>query len=627
MSIQSEIERLQNAKENLKTAITGKGVTVPDSAKLDEYSSFVNGIQQGNNVDLSFVTAGAGDILSGKVGTDKDGKPVNGSIETVTPSLSGNKFTVGKGFVPENKELTVAEAKAPTVSFNIVTVYQGYMDRQSTVEIPKATATLSANVVTIPAGYHDSNTVTVPEAHAPTVSGNTVTIHPGYVPTERTVETEGGGGESAFDIVKVTEYSPYVPAYPEQIGYIFDIDMQWYNWETSVEEPYDASAYEGLYTVTEETKSCTGLGRVFRNANGKWLYAFSYDNWEQATDSSNSAQWCIGDDLGYSPESGAFMYSDTVSKGTLPNSNSSWNSMMYTVKACTITTQVTAPATEAIPMVLKGSKAESYNTETGIFVDGSSQTAYSGFEIEPYKEWYYASTNGKLIGGSIGSNVATALYVPMELNANTAVTGQRLVGVEGTPTFTTKSGVPCCNMWNTASLAAENVEYNPGENPSMSISFFINVSSLYEGENPIFEAFGPSGGFSGQGLEIFTGDGNYLCIRGGKPTDISNNNYYKRSDFSFNADKWYHVCIVFYGGVYEEYYVNGEFQERHYFRRFFEKKTNTCAIGCDLNRDCTPVRNRNHFRGYMAQLKYYSGIVSPVQIKLEADRCLAMVTE
>ena len=45
--IQQERSRLLTAKANLKTAITGKGVTVPDSAKLDEYSSFVNEIQQG----------------------------------------------------------------------------------------------------------------------------------------------------------------------------------------------------------------------------------------------------------------------------------------------------------------------------------------------------------------------------------------------------------------------------------------------------------------------------------------------------------------------------------------------------------------------------------------------------
>ena len=65
---------------------------------------------EGDSVDLSFVTATEDRILEGFVGADREGNPVNGTIETVTPSLTGNKFTVGKGFVPENKELTVPEA-------------------------------------------------------------------------------------------------------------------------------------------------------------------------------------------------------------------------------------------------------------------------------------------------------------------------------------------------------------------------------------------------------------------------------------------------------------------------------------------------------------------------------------
>ena len=47
MSITSEITRLQTAKANLKTAIEGKGVTVPSSAKLDAYPALVESIQQG----------------------------------------------------------------------------------------------------------------------------------------------------------------------------------------------------------------------------------------------------------------------------------------------------------------------------------------------------------------------------------------------------------------------------------------------------------------------------------------------------------------------------------------------------------------------------------------------------
>lgn len=47
MSVTSEITRLQNAKADLKTAIEGKGVTVPSSTKLDGYADLVDSIQQG----------------------------------------------------------------------------------------------------------------------------------------------------------------------------------------------------------------------------------------------------------------------------------------------------------------------------------------------------------------------------------------------------------------------------------------------------------------------------------------------------------------------------------------------------------------------------------------------------
>lgn len=51
MAISDEITRLQTAKENLKTAIEGKGVTVPGSTKLDGYADLVDSIQAGGGGD------------------------------------------------------------------------------------------------------------------------------------------------------------------------------------------------------------------------------------------------------------------------------------------------------------------------------------------------------------------------------------------------------------------------------------------------------------------------------------------------------------------------------------------------------------------------------------------------
>ena len=55
MSVQTEIDRLNAAKSNLKTAIEGKGVAVPDSTKLDGYSALVDQISSGGGSNVVIV--------------------------------------------------------------------------------------------------------------------------------------------------------------------------------------------------------------------------------------------------------------------------------------------------------------------------------------------------------------------------------------------------------------------------------------------------------------------------------------------------------------------------------------------------------------------------------------------
>lgn len=68
MSIQTELTRITNAKAAIKTAIEGKGVTVPDGTRLDGMATLIESIEAGgsggggfdsNHVDIaygSFVT-------------------------------------------------------------------------------------------------------------------------------------------------------------------------------------------------------------------------------------------------------------------------------------------------------------------------------------------------------------------------------------------------------------------------------------------------------------------------------------------------------------------------------------------------------------------------------------------
>ena len=47
MSIATEITRLQNAKAAIKTAIEGKGVTVPDATLMDGMAALIDAIEAG----------------------------------------------------------------------------------------------------------------------------------------------------------------------------------------------------------------------------------------------------------------------------------------------------------------------------------------------------------------------------------------------------------------------------------------------------------------------------------------------------------------------------------------------------------------------------------------------------
>lgn len=81
MSVQSEITRLETAKAAIVAAVEGKGVTVPDGAKLDALAALVESIRVGGGGNLKFVigeftpaedTLGYGQVFYGGQGTIDD---------------------------------------------------------------------------------------------------------------------------------------------------------------------------------------------------------------------------------------------------------------------------------------------------------------------------------------------------------------------------------------------------------------------------------------------------------------------------------------------------------------------------------------------------------------------------
>lgn len=106
-------------------------------------------------IDVSSVTATPDDVLADAYFVDKGGAFHYGNIQTVTPSVSNNVFTVGKGYVEEDTTIEVPVSSNPTVNDNVVTVYKGYVPQNTDVTVPEMGAiTNDGEKITVPVGYN-----------------------------------------------------------------------------------------------------------------------------------------------------------------------------------------------------------------------------------------------------------------------------------------------------------------------------------------------------------------------------------------------------------------------------------------------------------------------------------------
>ena len=88
MSIATEISRLQSAKASIKTAIEGKGVTVPSATLLDGYAALISSIPTGGSGSIPLVT---GTFTANS----------SSGAQTVSLAYTGNKYPVMAVLYPE----------------------------------------------------------------------------------------------------------------------------------------------------------------------------------------------------------------------------------------------------------------------------------------------------------------------------------------------------------------------------------------------------------------------------------------------------------------------------------------------------------------------------------------------
>lgn len=393
MSVNSEMTALADAIRD-KSGVAGKlsisGMTVA-----------VNSItvgEGGEDIDLSFVTASAGDILSGKVGSDTAGNPVYGTLEITGGGdidLSGVTVTADKMLsgviaIGKNGETITGNIQTvtPTVNKNTFSVGKGYVETAFTHTIAEATVTETDSSVTITPGYvaeelnYDKGSGGDIDLSFITAGENQ--IIKGYVgadkngnPVHGTYDIEWGTGGDG--ILRVATWHPPQPACTG-LSKIVVSGLGTFGSEEDGDFG-DYSSANGTYEVTEKTERIAApFERIYKHTSGEWYIWGEYDS------EYEEGYWYIGP----APDSGNLVYWSTgaLTDGTFTFEDWEWG---YSFD---VTLDVTETSYEA----------------SGEYVSGLNKSNYfiecNGYEVIPqvgrlYEYMSYSDGSNRLHGRAL----------------------------------------------------------------------------------------------------------------------------------------------------------------------------------------------------------------------------------
>lgn len=157
MSIASDVQRIQQAKADIKTAIQGMGVTVPDTALISDLDTYVSNISSDANATVNDLAYGKTAYVGGTKITGQ-----NHGVKTGSVTVSSNSLTLnisGLGFTPSNVIIYFAGAySGTTVTVDVATHVASIGGKTHLCKIDEHSYCYSYNYLY---NYNDSSYLTI----------------------------------------------------------------------------------------------------------------------------------------------------------------------------------------------------------------------------------------------------------------------------------------------------------------------------------------------------------------------------------------------------------------------------------------------------------------------------------